>query len=136
MKNHDTNVNALARMSHINAYSNDGAATKRAFHSKGRAFLRALAKEIGAADFDIRSNQGGIAVSGEVTLHTPRLYVQLSESCVGGGGVGILFRTCNSKRDYCGGTNNWSTMERLRNGEGSLERFVEACARMEGRTNG
>ena len=66
----------------INAYSDAGAERKVAFHRDGRRFLRALASELWLArgSFDVRSNEGGIAVSGEVTLHSDTLYVQLSES--------------------------------------------------------
>lgn len=44
---------------------------KRRFHSAVRIRLRHLAKELGfaASSFDVRSNKGGIAVSGEITLH-------------------------------------------------------------------
>lgn len=58
------------------AYDSD---QKRAFHATGRKRLKALADALGFRpdSFDLRSNQGGIAVSGEVTLHHFALYVQI-----------------------------------------------------------
>ena len=46
-------------------------AQKHIFHSTGRKRLKALAAALGFEpdSFEVRSNQGGIAVSGEVTLH-------------------------------------------------------------------
>lgn len=93
----------------INAYTDRGHRAKRSLHSAGRAFLQRLARDLGlrTQDRDIRSNLGGIAVSGEVTLHSDRLYVQLSESCVGAAGVSVLYRTCSGRSDYCGHQNRF-----------------------------
>jgi len=38
------------------------------FHSKARAFLTGLRKDLGMVGWNIRTNKAGIAVSGEVTL--------------------------------------------------------------------
>ena len=50
---------------------------KRLFHILTRRQLLALAVALGLGecDYDLRSNQAGIAVSGEITLHADRLYV-------------------------------------------------------------
>lgn len=114
---------------HINAYSDQGAAAKDLMHSSGRAFLRALAKDLGLTkgEFDIRSNMAGIAVSGEVTLHANALYVQLSESCMSIG-VHVLFRSCKGRKDYRGGCNNWSSIKSL--ADGDYDRFVAQCNRL------
>src|SRR5262245_57277995 len=87
---------------------------KARFHSMGRARLQLLAKELGLpkGSFEIRSNQGGIAVSGEVTLHHEKVYVQIAQSCLGNS-VGILSRKCNGRKDYTGGRNHWLPLERL-----------------------
>src|SRR5262247_2383644 len=88
---------------------------KASFHATARARLRALATELGLprGSFDIRSNQGGIAVSGEVTLHHEKIYVQALQSACGPRGHGILIRTCNGRKDYTGGRNHWLPLERL-----------------------
>ena len=88
--------------------------TKRLFHTQARRQLLALAATLGFAPcaFDLRSNAGGIAVSGEVTLHADRLYVQVSQPATGSD-TGILFRSCESRRDYHGGVNNFASLDLL-----------------------
>ena len=87
---------------------------KRLFHRHGRRQLRLLAKALGLSPdvYDLRSNAGGIAVSGEVTLHAERLYVQMSQSAMGSD-TGILFRSCAGRRDYVGGMNHFASLDRL-----------------------
>ena len=53
------------------AYNDD---QKRAFHATGRKRLKSLAAALGfePGSYDLRSNLGGIAVSGEVTMHHER----------------------------------------------------------------
>jgi hypothetical protein len=82
-------------------------ATKNKFHSQGRAALKKLATALGLSlgTYDIRSNKGGIAVSGEVTLHGESIYIQVSQPW--GGGAGILVRSCKGRKDYTGGRNNF-----------------------------
>lgn len=81
---------------------------KHRFHTTARARLRLLASELRlpAGSYDLRSNLGGIAVSGEITLHHEAVYVQVSQSALGGG-MGVLIRTCRGRRDYSGGQNNF-----------------------------
>lgn len=81
---------------------------KRKFHSHAAAVLRSLARELGyeKGEFDLRHNQGGIAVSGEITLHSDTLYVQLAQH-------GFMWRTCKSRRDYTGGMNHFEPWESL-----------------------
>lgn len=85
---------------------------KERFHRAARSQLRKLAKELGLerGAYDLRSNQGGIAVSGEITLHTENVYVQVSQSVAPGG---ILIRTCKGRRDYTGGQNYFRKLELL-----------------------
>ena len=87
---------------------------KKAFHATARARLRRLAVELGlpAGSYDLRSNQGGIAVSGEITLHHEGVYIQVSQSAMGGG-MGVLIRTCQGRRDYTGGINNFAPLTML-----------------------
>jgi hypothetical protein len=103
-------------------------AAKHAFHSHALRQLKLLANALGLApgSFDLRSNPGGIAVSGEVTLHADRLYVQASQSSMGPG-YGILFRTCRDRKDYCGGRNNFASLDLLNDTEALARRITEAC---------
>ena len=51
-------------------------------------------------------------MSGEVTLHADRLYVQVSQPATGRD-TGILFRSCEGRRDYVGGPNNFASLDLL-----------------------
>ena len=61
---------------------------KKNFLNTGKAFLRALAKDLGLRDALVSANEGGIAVSGECTLigmwEEGGIYICLSQP-VGGG---------------------------------------------------
>ena len=87
---------------------------KELFHSEARRRLRELAAALGFAkqDYDLRSNAGGIAVSGEVTLHAAHLYVQASQLATRSD-TGILFRTCAGHKDYVGGQNHFASLDAL-----------------------
>ena len=91
----------------------DGA-QKRMFHAAGRVRLEVLAKvlEFTPGSFDLRSNPGGIAVSGEVTLHHDRLYVQLCQPATGMD-TGILIRICQGRKDYTGDRNHVAPLSLL-----------------------
>ena len=84
------------------------------FHNRGRRILRLIADRLGLQPgmYDIRSNMGGIAVSGEVSLHSENLYVQFAQSCLGTD-WGFMYRTCKGRKDYTGGVNHWMKWEEL-----------------------
>ena len=90
------------------------AEAKRLFHSRAKSQLRRVATALGLepGSYDLRSNQAGIAVSGEITLHGDRLYVQVSQSAIGHHS-GVLFRTCRGRKDYVGGPNNFASLDLL-----------------------
>lgn len=115
----------------ICAYTDEGHEKKEAFHRAGRKFLKALATAAGLqpGQYDIRSNKGGIAVSGEVTLHADHAYVQLSESAMHRGGS-VLYRTCEGRKDYTGGTNHWQALSVLARSEDAMDLFVEQVQKM------
>ncbi len=89
-------------------------ARKHEFHRLARRQLSFLAKilDLSPGSYDLRSNMAGIAVSGEVTLHADHIYVQASQP-FGGFDSGILIRTCNGRKDYVGGPNNFASLELL-----------------------
>ena len=68
-------------------------------------------------EYDIRVNKGGIAVSGEVTLHSDNLYVQFGQGILNS----FLCRTCKGRKDYTGGVNHYYKWEDLRN----FDNFIE-----------
>ena len=124
------NIGAGLTTRDINAYSDEGALRKAAFHKEAKQFLKSLAKALAlrTGSFDIRSNLGGIAVSGEITLHHERLYVQLSESALQPG-VSILYRACQGRKDYSGGQNHFYAIGSLANSEGQAK-FWSHCTRI------
>jgi hypothetical protein len=94
---------------------------KKAFHREGKKVLRKLAALMGLqkSKYDVRSNTGGIAVSGEVILQTERLYVQIDQTIAGPQSF-IMMRTCNGRKDYTGGMNHFAPITAL----ADLERFA------------
>ena len=86
---------------------------KDAFHALARKQFKALVAELGLqkGEYDLRTNKAGPAVLGETTLHTDKIYVQVggSASCY------LMYRTCNGRKDYCGGQNHYMQIEDLRN---------------------
>ncbi len=83
---------------------------KGSWHQEVKARLDALARHLGLpkGTYEVRSNMGGIAVSGEVTLHGENVYVQVSQLLLGGPRLEILYRTCNGRKDYSGGINHFA----------------------------
>jgi hypothetical protein len=87
---------------------------KQRFHTAARARLRRLATTLRfpLGSFDLRSNLGGIAVSGEITLHHDDVYIQVCQPA-SGADSGILIRTCQGRRDYTGGGNHLAPLRLL-----------------------
>ncbi len=91
----------------INGYSEAAARNKALFHRLGKVLLRCMALDLGYAPgtFAVRNNFAGIAVSGEITLHADDLYVQVSQRSIGG--LDILYRACQGRKDFTGGRNHF-----------------------------
>ena len=87
-------------------------AAMKAFHGEARRALKALGDALGYdhRDYELRSSHGGIAVSGEVILHSREVYVMVS---CGGFGGDVMFRRCRDRRDYTGGQNHRATLAEL-----------------------
>ena len=104
------------------------APAKRAFHSHACRQLKRVAAALGLSPgaYDLRSNQGGIAVSGEVTLHADRLYVQACQPATGHD-TGVLFRTCQGRKGYHGGPNNFASLDLLNRPQDLAARIREVC---------
>jgi hypothetical protein len=93
---------------------------KREFLRLGKQMAIRLASALGLNEdqYEVRVNKGGIAVSGEVTLHTDTHYVQFGQFP---GAEGFLARACNGRKDYTGGRNYYIQWGNLRNLEGVAE---------------
>lgn len=87
---------------------------KKQLHNAALKALRKLAAnlDLEKSSYDVRSNKAGIAVSGEITLHADKIYVQISESFMGPG-LQVMYRTCNHRKDYTGHQNNYATVDKL-----------------------
>ena len=97
-------------------------ARKRAFKAEAMRLLRALASalELGKGKYDLRWNEGGVAVSGEATLHADAVYVQVSQGSYGA----VLFRRCKGRRDYRGEANHWASAAELADPVGLADRIA------------
>lgn len=82
---------------------------KTSWHKAATRMMRLLADTLSIPSKDVRSNKGGIAVSGEVTLRSDRIYVQMSQWT--GSGLKLLIRSCNGRQDCKGGPNNVRVMQ-------------------------
>lgn len=87
---------------------------KRLFHSEGRAAMRRLADALGFDEggYDIGSNKAGPAVSGEITLHSETLWVQLSIGPFGPDRE-VCFRKVRDRHDHIGERNHWASVREL-----------------------
>ncbi len=93
------NIKALVAIAKLASYNEEN---KKKFKRAAKKWLADIAKrmEFPEGSFDIRFNEGGPAVSGEGTLHSEQVYVQVSDS-------GCYVRSVKSRKDFVGGPNNW-----------------------------
>jgi hypothetical protein len=95
---------------------------KKLFHSRGKRVMKVIAELLGfntefyPTPYEIRSCLGGIAVSGEIILHSENLYICFYEDR-------IMFRSCKGLKDYSGGNNHWMSYDSLRNIYRACEEF-------------
>lgn len=101
------------------------AANKKAFHAEAKKVLRQVAKkmDLSTGDFDIKSNQAGVAVSGEIHLHTDGLYITISGP-IFMDKTEIMYRQCNGRKESTGGANQWVCLSRLLDDD-IIRRFVQ-----------
>ena len=77
---------------------------KKVFLNTGKAFLRALAKDLGLKEYNVSTDPGGIAVSGDCSLigmwdgGSTDIYIDISQ---------LLYRTVKHIKDYTGGYNRF-----------------------------
>ena len=88
--------------------------SKKTFLNTGKAFLRALARDLGLHDVTVSANSGAIAVSGECTL------IGMWET----GGIYV----CRHCRDYKGGYNRFLSRRDLEGG--SYAHLLETLSRL------
>jgi hypothetical protein len=77
---------------------------KQQYRKLGKKILQELANQLGFTSKQVRIswNPGGIACSGDHTLHGEKFYVALHDNI----GLGwFYYRTCKGLKDYTGGRN-------------------------------
>jgi hypothetical protein len=86
---------------------------KKVFLNTGKTFLRALAKDLGLAEYKVSANPGGIAVSGECSLigiwsnsGNSGIFIEISQPCYDKERV-LLYRAVKHIKDYTGGYNRF-----------------------------
>jgi hypothetical protein len=101
---------------------------KKAFISRGRAFLTALGRDLGLEVQKVNVNKAGIAVSGDVTLigmwETNGIYISVTQSLKNNA---ILYRTIERIDDYRGGRNQYIALAELQKADyvGLLMKMLE-----------
>jgi hypothetical protein len=87
---------------------------KRQFLADGRRAMRRLAEALGLPDgsYDVRSNPGGTAVSGEIILHGEEAWVELSLGFMGPSRE-VMFRRVRGRADYIGDRNRFASVREL-----------------------
>ena len=115
-------MNGLQHMAHLMAAASYNEKGKRRWLNAARKAARSVAKDLGLAPgtFDIRTNKGGIAVPGEVTLHGETIYLCLGAAFPGGDLVGYA-RSCQGRQDYTGGVNRWISTRM------TFDKMVQVC---------
>ncbi len=126
IKTQETNMKRLAQLlskplGYIYGERESGPnGAKAEFHAKGRAFLRALAKDLKFRDSRVKSNYAGIAVSGEVYLYGKwtegnGLMLCLEEPCIGDD----VIRYCGIRNmdDHAGSVNHYVSLSVLRSAD-------------------
>lgn len=107
---YDTAEKAWRRCCSLQGNCSYAEENKKEFHSRARCVLRYIReKHLDGDECDIRPCKGGIAVSGEMTLHSDHVYVQMSaDTFIGPGNRPcVLVRSCTGRKDYTGGRNQW-----------------------------
>jgi hypothetical protein len=117
--------NNLRKMYGSADFSYCDAELKRGLHKDSAAYLRMLAEqlELPEGSYEIRLNEGGIAGSGEITLHSDNLYVQISQ-WAGYEDLRLLIRGCRSRTDFTGHENHALTTSATPTG---VVRMCKAC---------
>jgi hypothetical protein len=99
------------------------------FHRKGKKVFRRVAVCMGLrpGEYNVRSNKAGVAVSGEIILHTDSVYLQLEQSILGDDSA-LLMRSCKGRNDYVGGMNHFAPIDALSDLE-QLAIYLEGVSR-------
>lgn len=112
----------------INGYQEDGS-RKRRFQRRGMAFLREVGKHLPKSHgpVEVRWNRGGPEVSGDLILHTDRVYLWIDPT-LAGAALGY-YRSVKGRKDYTGGQNWPLRIELIWQGPKAVAKALHAVAR-------
>lgn len=106
---------------------------KEEFHKAYARILRGVAKrmELAPGTYEVRSNKGGPAVLGEVTLHGESIYIQVGGSLCTADAPDLYYRSVKGRKDYTGGVNRWdvSAQDLVNNEAEAVARFKATAVR-------
>lgn len=107
--------NEIDRFIYLSSNSSYDEGLKDRYRTLGKKILRFIVQELGLkkGEYEIRWNPGGIACSGDHTLHTDKFSLALHDNC----GLGFFYwRTVKDRKDYTGGQNQNVHWKELSNG--------------------
>jgi len=89
-------------------------AAKHIFHREGRQAMHRLAEalDLEQGSYDVRSDKGGVAISGDITLHGEEVWVRLSLGYLGPNHE-VAFRRVKGRKDHFGDRNRWASVNEL-----------------------
>ncbi len=110
-------THALTHILHEDLSYNE--AGKRRFHKLAKNTLIGLAHRMGLTqgEYRISINPGGIALSGEVTLTTPELYIQISKP-LSPSLPPVQYRRIQDAFSHAGGMNHYMDVETMLSEQG------------------
>jgi len=125
MKVTPTKIGNFLSLLKLASYNED---YKQEYRQLGQSILRQLAKDLGLkkGEFDLRWNPGGVAIPGDHTLHTDKVYVAFHDNLKMGW---FYWRKVTGRKDYTGGPNQIVNWEDLLNG--GWNRFVDTLKRVQ-----
>jgi len=117
-------MKALMILQNMGAFDTYDSGLKKQFHDNAKKVLREIGKRLGLdkSDFDVRSNKAGPASTGEIHFHSDKLYITI-------GGLDsdrVMYRSCNGRKDYSGGSNQWTTLSALLS-----DQFIDRAKRIQ-----
>ena len=89
-------------------------AGKDRWHRLARRVIRVLAEHMGLErhEYDMWTHKGGASVPGATILHAENIYVKLEISGFSRD-IGFMYRTCQGREDYIGGSSLYLKWESL-----------------------
>lgn len=114
----------------IDGYQENGS-RKRRFQRRGLAFLREVARYLPPSHgpVDVRWNPGGPAVSGDLILHSDRVYLCIDPTMLYGRNQVGYCRPVTSRKDYTGGPNHPLRLETIQQGPEAVAQVLRSVER-------